>query len=574
MSKKVMGIVDEPNPRYAKDCLGIERHASALSQFVLRANTPLTIGIQGEWGSGKTSLLNSIHSTLEESGTCRQIWVNAWEHSLLVNPEEALLRIASEIIQEMLVTDGDANRSAQVKNAAKGIFRGALRVGATAALGVKAGDITDELFAEQSPSIKALREQLAKIACEIQERPTNPFQKFVVYVDDLDRIEPHAAVTILELLKNIFSVPNCIFILAVDYQVVVKGLESKFGKRTEENEWEFRAFFDKIIQLPFMMPMGQYDIGKYVGDLLQKVGFDSKARLNEADLHKIIALTIGGNPRSLKRMVNSLSLIEVFIGTADAENQDTMDELDRLMLFALVCLQISFPDLYDLVNSYPDFLEWTEDVAAETTRRKEEHDHQFSQMFEIATSTGDFDEIWEQVVFRVCYANPRQRVRARDASQFFNLLRDRFSSKKGVSLPERITRTLDYTSVTSMTTSDKTQTRKSDKDFSKYKFGGRELGKSRLVLAVLSQYVADNPDVSFDDLKANFPDEAQGAIGVFVKKEEAEDRFARTGYKRFFMKTNEPIMLIDGPVCVCNQWGKGNVEKFIAIARKLGVTIS
>ena len=72
----------------------------------------------------------------------------------------------------------------------------------------------------------------------------------------MDRIEPKDAVLVLELLKNIFSIPNCVFVLAIDYQVVVKGLEHKFGKRTDENEWEFRAFFDKIIQLPFMMPMG------------------------------------------------------------------------------------------------------------------------------------------------------------------------------------------------------------------------------------------------------------------------------------------------------------------------------
>jgi hypothetical protein len=36
------------------------------------------------------------------------------------------------------------------------------------------------------------------------------------------------------------------------------------GKPTPENEWEFRAFFDKIIQLPFTMPMGNYDIANYV----------------------------------------------------------------------------------------------------------------------------------------------------------------------------------------------------------------------------------------------------------------------------------------------------------------------
>ena len=108
---------------------------------------------------------------------------------------------------------------------------------------------------------------------EIERRGTNPYKRILIYVDDLDRIEPRNAVSILKLLKNIFNVPNCVFVLAIDYQVIVKGLEGKFGKQTIENEWEFRAFFDKIIQLPFMMPMGQYNIGKYVNKLLLDIGF-------------------------------------------------------------------------------------------------------------------------------------------------------------------------------------------------------------------------------------------------------------------------------------------------------------
>ena len=62
VDKKAIGIVDEPNRGDQPDKLEIGRHATALSQFIQRADTPITIGIQGEWGSGKTSLLNSIWS--------------------------------------------------------------------------------------------------------------------------------------------------------------------------------------------------------------------------------------------------------------------------------------------------------------------------------------------------------------------------------------------------------------------------------------------------------------------------------------------------------------------------------
>ena len=62
MNNQIVGIVDEPTPGgRSKDTLDIYRHADALTEFVKYTSTPMTIGIQGEWGSGKTSLLNKIY---------------------------------------------------------------------------------------------------------------------------------------------------------------------------------------------------------------------------------------------------------------------------------------------------------------------------------------------------------------------------------------------------------------------------------------------------------------------------------------------------------------------------------
>ena len=172
-------------------------------------------------------------------------------------------------------------------------------------MGLKAGEVTEELLKTQENSIKALRTQLTHLVTDLKTRQTNRYENIIIYVDDLDRIEPKNAVAILELLKNIFSVPNCIFVLAIDYQVVVKGLEGKFGKQTAENEWEFRAFFDKIIQLPFMMPMGDYNISKYINSLLEQINFvDTGVELlDDAAVSNIVGNTIGQNPRSLKDLL-------------------------------------------------------------------------------------------------------------------------------------------------------------------------------------------------------------------------------------------------------------------------------
>ena len=79
---KKIGIIDEANPGGKKDNLGIELHTNSLIKFINETSTPITVGIQGEWGSGKTSLINSIHHSFESQEKVKQIWINAWEYSL------------------------------------------------------------------------------------------------------------------------------------------------------------------------------------------------------------------------------------------------------------------------------------------------------------------------------------------------------------------------------------------------------------------------------------------------------------------------------------------------------------
>ena len=103
MTIEDVGIVDEPILSGKQDYLDISEHADALTTFISKCATPLTIGIQGEWGSGKTSLINTIWSAIaEDHSGVKQIWINAWENALLCSPEESLLKITNEIIDELL----------------------------------------------------------------------------------------------------------------------------------------------------------------------------------------------------------------------------------------------------------------------------------------------------------------------------------------------------------------------------------------------------------------------------------------------------------------------------------------
>jgi len=490
-----IGIVDEPNK--SEDTLDIGRHADALTKFIRYAATPMTVGIQGEWGSGKTSLLNQIYSSLEKDGKYRQIWINSWEHSLLSQPEEALLKIINAIIQEMLGSDKNITNVDQITNIASNVFKGALRVGAAMVGGTEAGKVTGELLGEKKSSIKELREQLNKLATEIEKLPSNNYEKIVIYVDDLDRIEPKNAVQILELLKNIFSIPKCVFILAIDYQVVVKGLKEKFGEQTEENEWEFRAFFDKIIQLPFMMPMGQYNIGKYVGGLLEQIKFIEDSSDCQEHINRLVQFSIGGNPRSLKRLVNSLTLIDIFSGIEletpidDVNNEVDMDENTKLLLLAIVCLQISYPTFYDLLVKNPDFLKWNKNTAFKVTKLAEERKKdKFDKDLSIAKESESFDEEWEEAIYRICYSKPRYYSRVDNISRFFNFIKDELLKGKQDDAENIIAEVLEKTAVTNVSSTDDTQAQ----------LPKREKGK-RLKL--------DNFDMTLSSLKSSGNTEEQ-----------------------------------------------------------------
>jgi hypothetical protein len=462
---KYIGIVDEPNPKGSEDTLDIYRHADALTAFIRNTSTPMTIGIQGEWGSGKTSLLNAIYHSLDkEGGKYLQIWINSWEHSLLTSPEEALLKIINAIINEMILGDDDKARQHNIKESTGNLIKGALRLGAAVVGGSKGSEVAEEMLGTNVNSIKELRDQLITLANEIQSRNTNPAEKIIIYVDDLDRIEPKDAVLVLELLKNIFSIPNCVFVLAIDYQVVVKGLEHKFGKRTEENEWEFRAFFDKIIQLPFMMPMGQYNKGKYVSNLLHQIGFiDSKEKFVE-QIDRVLNYTIGGNPRSLKRLVNSLALINIFAAIDEnasntEKNYGVSEDVKDMVLFSLVCLQISYPAIYELLVTNPAFPKWDTDTAFEVTKKSEEKDKEtFDRDFAIVDGKEDFDEDWEKALFRICYVRPRYRSRVADISKFFSYIKDELLNEKEEEIHEIISKIISDTAVTNVNTTDEQQT--------------------------------------------------------------------------------------------------------------------
>lgn len=303
-----------------------------------------------------------------------------------------------------------------------GRFAGLNRAGSDLAGAVK--NVNDE--ADQgsgNPDIADLKEEIRKLIDEIltEEHKRKNKKGFLFFIDDLDRIDPPVAVKILELLKNIFDLKNCVFVLAIDYDVVIKGLKPKFGEMTAQNEREFRSFFDKIIQLPFAMPVSSYRIDKFLVDALTGIEFltagEAKDTKLTTELSELAQWSVDSNPRSLKRLTNTLSLIQLIAEATQGKDDDGEKDFpgSKSINFALVCMQICYPAVYNALIHEPDFLKWNETLAKKLSLQSltDEEKRKLEMQDE-------FDEEWEQTLFRLCLKDYFLSSRVLDISRMLN----------------------------------------------------------------------------------------------------------------------------------------------------------
>lgn len=109
------------------------------------------------------------------------------------------------------------------------------------------------------------------------------------------------------------------------------------------------------------------------------------------------------------------------------------------------------------------------------------------------------------------------------------------------------------------------------RDKTRYMFKGNVYLKNKLVLAVVTDYVNEHPNITINELKEVFNKSLQGSIGVV--ESEMIARLRKDYEVRFFAKDYEILHLIDGNAYVCTQWGILNIPNFIARVRQLGYEI-
>lgn len=343
--------VFEPGTSDTSDHLSMTKYASALARFVSACETPMTVGIQGEWGSGKTSLMNMVHATLlaGKPSNVHLFKFQTWQYGALNQDEILGLLLMKSILMEFARARTDDDR---IKWLVSRLGKVVASVAKSAVFGVAdkfeidGKALLDEFASDSDPGadLRMMRTEFAKLVSEM----TQEFGRVVVFIDDLDRVRPARAVAMLEIIKNFMDVNNCIFVVACDYDVVQRGVSERLGV---EESGKAEAFFHKLIQVPFSMPTATYNTKEMLKNYLQS-RFEQPTTPDLVDrLNPLIQCSIGTNPRSFKRFLNRVDL------HACIKEEDTAwsDETAATALIGVVALQYKWPEIAAHLSLETDF---------------------------------------------------------------------------------------------------------------------------------------------------------------------------------------------------------------------------
>lgn len=74
------GITDKPIRYDKEDRFSIKPYVDGLCSFIRECDTPISIAIQGDWGCGKTSMMNMLKDNLEDGKRISCVWFDTWQY--------------------------------------------------------------------------------------------------------------------------------------------------------------------------------------------------------------------------------------------------------------------------------------------------------------------------------------------------------------------------------------------------------------------------------------------------------------------------------------------------------------
>ncbi|MCZ0945274.1 MAG: P-loop NTPase fold protein [Gammaproteobacteria bacterium] len=272
--------VPEDNP-FQYDALDRKGTVEILARLIVSIEGPGVVGIDADWGNGKTTFLRMLHQFLAK----RRVPVvsfNAWESDYVSDPFTAIVTELTDALEEYANEPG-AEIATTIKTGL---------VHAKAVIKARAPTMLRSLVAEVPVAGKALEEVVAGFADSQEDDRITAYREarksveefstvlediarlvptgiehgpLVVMIDELDRCRPSYAVELLEVAKHLFAVDGVVFVIAVNRSELAHSVQALYGQGFDAKGYLGR-FFDVDFRLP------DSDRSRFIKDVIDAVG--------------------------------------------------------------------------------------------------------------------------------------------------------------------------------------------------------------------------------------------------------------------------------------------------------------
>ncbi|GAA4419533.1 KAP family P-loop domain protein [Nibrella viscosa] len=406
----------------AIDLLGHRRIAQTIVEIIREEELrPLTIGIHGNWGAGKTSVLSLIEAEFAADEKTLCFTFNGWLYEGYQDTKSALM----EAVVHQLMAKRSV--STQVVDLGKSLLKRinwlkTAKVAGSLALNVATGfswaaiaglpellSITKTVLGKKEDKDSAtsidvleaakddewLKPEEATVPAQIQAFrnelkqliKASTVERLVILVDDLDRCLPAAVIDVLEAIKLFLFVEGTVFVIAADEQMIEYAVRRHFPELPVSQAEYTKHYLEKLIQIPIRVPsLNQLQTQNYIRFLLlqnfllpdkqliteictafetsRQTPYDNKELsfefvasqltfpchdlqpvLRIADqLGSTLAKELRGNPRNIKRFLNTLFLRHRVAKIYGLEQRVELRVLAKLML-----IERFYPETYEQI---------------------------------------------------------------------------------------------------------------------------------------------------------------------------------------------------------------------------------
>jgi formylglycine-generating enzyme required for sulfatase activity len=402
-----------------------------------KVGASLVVGVFGEWGSGKSNLLQLMHDDFNRQQQADNplpvivVPFNPWryekeEHLLVPLLKNMRLVIEQHVrdnktLWERLGVLEHLQQGGRFLGVAATAFLRALKGKAT--IGVAEVEFDFENFIKNGED-GMKPEELPRSALDSLESYYFEFEhrlrdytagdkafRLLFLIDDLDRCLPEKAVEMLESIKLFLDVEGCAFVLALDDEVVERGIIHRYrdyifqgnGQRLDDKSLAQLPitgpeYLEKIIHLPFRLPQpSRVEIRQFLrntypelfsdqpieaaldgesGKAAERMAGHRQASPQAADLLNLFVNHIPPVPR---KQIRTAELVLLLLGMAKARNCE--GRVKPLPLVKLTLLQLYAPELYRFgrrrfrgfmltMQEWAGQQEWGQKSFGETLRNK------------------------------------------------------------------------------------------------------------------------------------------------------------------------------------------------------------